>query len=64
MKPKWSLAPVPPRTDSPAALSQLQRDTDGKPSAATAAPLGWGAERKSQVKVFRLLHRATTIISI
>lgn len=57
MKPKRSLAPASHMTDSPPALSRLQRDPDGKPSAALAAPLGWGAERKSQVKVFRLLTK-------
>lgn len=64
MKPECSLAPASRMIDSPPALSQLQRDPDGKPSAALAAPLGQGAERKTQVKVFRLLHKRTAIISI
>jgi len=34
-------------TDSPPAPSQLQRDPDGKPSAALAAALGLGAEEIS-----------------
>lgn len=35
-----------------------------QPSAALAAPLAREPERKSQVKVFRLLHKATAVISI
>ena len=64
MKREWSLAPASCMTDSSPTPSQLQPDSDGKPSAAVAAPLEQGAERKSQVKVFRLSHKATAIISI
>lgn len=64
MKPERSLAPATYVTHLPPAPSQLRCDTDGKPSAALAAPLGQEEKRKSQVKVFRLLYKVSAGVSI